>query len=382
MSYTRKPGSRLYTPPDGYYDLPFTWAYDASALTPGTAYPNQLVYLQGGYGDFVLRRLVGLSRILSGSSTYQIRDRTGNYIESIPVIGASADDIGYAPELVYPELGGIRFDLGPVTIPAQPGTAQLAFQGARRMKGNPPANPIYPANPRTFTYLMPPANLAGVGTFTTVYQEVTDYDFELHQLILMLAVNNSLRVLSEAGGFLFTLVNPADTITLVMATPLVPQALSIDVVGSTITVNFASAIGGEIDSSILDVYNAFKASNAASALLNIEIIQQPQPWAFPAPPILPDPPGTATIGPEAIDPVGSTPVSKLWLYDRNKVQVSNAPILDVFMDGGPQGLYSDGALVPPLWYPKDSSIQIDVFSETTDGFQLLIYLVGKRWYPC
>ncbi len=30
-----------------------------------------------------------------------------------------------------------------------------------------------------------------------------------------------------------------------------------------------------------------------------------------------------------------TPVSRMWLYDQNKIQVSNEPVLDLFMDGGP-----------------------------------------------
>lgn len=111
--------SRPYSTPPGTYDLPFTWVYDATGLTDGLAYPNQYVYLQGGYGDFILRRVVGLSRILDPTTgQYQIRDNYNNYIEQVPLFGGSADDLGIAPELFYQELGAIKFDLGTILKPA------------------------------------------------------------------------------------------------------------------------------------------------------------------------------------------------------------------------------------------------------------------------
>lgn len=77
------------------------------------------------------------------------------------------------------------------------------------------------------------------------------------------------------------------------------------------------------------------------------------------------------------------PVSKLWIYDSNKVQISSAPMLDIFCDGGPLGVYQNGAIVPPLWYPQNSQIQIDVYSATTTpGQSLQIYCVGKEFFPC
>lgn len=77
----------------------------------------------------------------------------------------------------------------------------------------------------------------------------------------------------------------------------------------------------------------------------------------------------------------TSPIAALWVYDRNKVQISNIPVLDVFLDGGPNGLYREGALSPPLCYPKDSSLQIDVTGLVT-GQNLIIHAVGRRIYPC
>lgn len=81
-----------------------------------------------------------------------------------------------------------------------------------------------------------------------------------------------------------------------------------------------------------------------------------------------------------VSPLTSS-LATLWLYDRNRVQISNLPVQDIFLDGGPNGLYRDGAFVPPLCYPKDSSIQIDV-TGLVSGQSLIICAVGRRIYPC
>lgn len=193
--------SRLYTPPTGYYDLPFTWAFDASALTDGTSYPNQYVYLQGGYGDFLLRRIVGLSRVLDPSTgTYLIRDASSNPTQQVPIFGGSADDIGLSHELLYPELGEIKFDLGAILRPAsQPLTAQIAFQGARRMKGARAPRPGYKATAKTFTYLLPAAIAGLAGTPPNrVTQVISNYDFELYNIIIVQQSNASLVVVNPS----------------------------------------------------------------------------------------------------------------------------------------------------------------------------------------
>ena len=104
--------SLLYTPPAGYYDLPMTWLYDGSGLTDGTvALPNQQVPILAGYGDFILRRVVGLNNLLNaGSGQFQIRDSLGRYLQSVPQyvgkggvgqIKGNAADMAISPEVLY-----------------------------------------------------------------------------------------------------------------------------------------------------------------------------------------------------------------------------------------------------------------------------------------
>src|ERR1700722_16519049 len=104
---------KLYSPPQGTFDLPFTWVFDASSLVDGQTYRNLFVYLQGGYGDFVLRRIVGLSRVLDPlAGQFQIHDGgQRDYLESDPENAQNADDIGVVPEANYKELSAIKFDL-------------------------------------------------------------------------------------------------------------------------------------------------------------------------------------------------------------------------------------------------------------------------------
>jgi hypothetical protein len=102
----------LYTPPDGYYDQPFIWIYDASGLQDGQNALNQYVYIQAPLGDFILRRIAGIKGVVNPSGgQYQIKDKDGAYIEASPEYVTEDDDIMIIPELRYPETGFIGFDL-------------------------------------------------------------------------------------------------------------------------------------------------------------------------------------------------------------------------------------------------------------------------------
>jgi hypothetical protein len=660
MTDARKPGSRLYSPPPGFYDLPFIWTYDASKLTAGLAYQNQYVYLQGGYGDFILRRVLGLSRILNpATGQYQIRDNDNNNIEQFPVFGVSADDIGLAPELRYQETGAVKFDLGIIALPSVPSTGQLCFQGVRRMKGSPQQNPTYKATPKTFTYLLTAPVAPPVGSFVTVRNPITDYDFELHQLIILasspaafdltfiakeattssspfylnagnpVAISPSTSSLpylqnpiitvggnkfvldsstgnvnvSSDGGATWaqlagipaytsgTIIHPtvaagvfdgvntlhivylqnddtlafidlnlatqtfgasygtvggptmsssailsyggirsitlrADGSLVVIYTTIsgfsgevgvavyaagtwgAPQILSgavsdstygstcvLETGSQTLHVFFYSQSAGITpyyvqfsSTNVVGAQVAFPgpiggafASNAwgqpailggviyapAQALVGgsqVPAVWEGTPTAAPVwtenttvdplavgefgqpagPPIaIVDTSGTLNllwiaaeaatepyfgviyqvlqsgsgwtarrvlfdalvteVGLPSAQPFQSlfqldatalaaatplpsaltSPLSALVLYDSNKVAISNAPVVDIYMDGGPGGVYKNGAIVPPLWYPKDSQIQIDVYSELPSGSaELTILLVGKKYYPC
>jgi Putative Ig domain len=78
-------------------------------------------------------------------------------------------------------------------------------------------------------------------------------------------------------------------------------------------------------------------------------------------------------------------LTKLWVYDVNKKQISNLPVLDLYYNGAPQSKYKNGAIVPPLLYPVDSEIRIEVTNLVSSSDQLPITmrvaLVGQQRIP-
>lgn len=375
---------RRYRTPPNTYDLPFTWIFDASGLTPGQTYENQTVYIKGGLGDFIMRRMVGISLIepnagnLAASGSYQLQNRNGNYISSAPIAGGQADDIGIVPEEMYPSTGQIRIDLGPVTLPSPAAQAQIAFQGVRRMQGNPPANPTYRARHRTYTYIPPPVPIGAVGTVQTMRQTINNYDFELHQIILLVGTTTQVPVVildGETGQIGFIGV-PGTVVTSISRTGTPNLPFFINVVGNQVTLSPPTDGAGLYLPIPTTTAIALIAANPAAAALITGVL----------------PGGDFPVGgPVTVNPTGGSggffalqnPISKLLIYDVNKEAISNAPVLDIFCDGGPGGVYQNGAIVTPLWYPQQSQIQIDVTSATnTPGQSLQIILVGKEYYPC
>ncbi len=173
---------KSYTPPPGFIDLPFIWAFDGSELTDGENYRNLFVYLIGGYGNFILRRVAGLDRVLNPSGTYQIKDRNNLPWQSDPVVAGGSKDLMIAPELEFPETGFIRFDLANVQKPALATSAQVAFQGVRRISGSTPRQNV---NPKSFTYIME-VDISGLpsGGKVTGRTQVVNYPFLLEQVML------------------------------------------------------------------------------------------------------------------------------------------------------------------------------------------------------
>jgi hypothetical protein len=102
-----------YEPPDGYEDLPFIWVYDATALTNGTNALNQFVYIKGGWGDFIMRRVVGIASVVNPvGGSFQLRDSQKRNMSSEPIqIGTVGDDLAFPNEVYYPETSIIQFDL-------------------------------------------------------------------------------------------------------------------------------------------------------------------------------------------------------------------------------------------------------------------------------
>lgn len=384
---------KLYTTPPGFYDLPFTWTFDASQLTDGNTYLNQFIYLLGGYGDFMLRRIVGLSQILDpATGRYQIRKRdSGEYIQSEPTFAAHAYQNYYCPEIPYRELGNIRFDLYNILRPVTPGpqAAQLAFQGVRRLAGSQIVRPVR-AIPKSFTYMMQvslqnPFPAAPVSAFL----QIDDYDFELHNILLQTVTQASSELAGEnEADLLFTAVpigtlGNGITINITNTNIGVPnQPLTLTVVGTVITLNLATDGFGAASTTGAQIVSLFNSNSTIAALISTQCLNFCS---------LAGPVGVGiTAGGSSGAPI-ITPTTALWIYDHARVQISSAPVVDIYLDGTTRGFYGsqvgqargeNGALVPPLYYPKESQIQIDVTNLTAAPTGLIITLVGKQYYPC
>ena len=103
---------RRYSPPEGFYDLPFTYVYDGTGLVDGSNAAKQFVYIEGGLGDFILRRVVGLDTVINPvGGQFQIEDDFLRYIQSDPCFVNGGGELVIAPETRYRETGAIRFDL-------------------------------------------------------------------------------------------------------------------------------------------------------------------------------------------------------------------------------------------------------------------------------
>jgi hypothetical protein len=80
------------------------------------------------------------------------------------------------------------------------------------------------------------------------------------------------------------------------------------------------------------------------------------------------------------------PFAKLWIYDSVGQQISNLPILDMYVNGLPLSKYDNGAMVPVLLYPNQSQIRIDFLSVVKNAMLLPLTcyadLVGVQRQPC
>jgi len=91
---------------------------------------------------------------------------------------------------------------------------------------------------------------------------------------------------------------------------------------------------------------------------------------------------TYTPGPDVTLPAVC---SALILYDAVKNQTANIPPLDKFWNGAPGSEYEDGGIVPPLVYPQQTQIRVDLFNLLQDAdlpVTVNVHLVGKNRKPC
>jgi hypothetical protein len=395
--------TRLYSPPDGYFDLPFTWAFDASIFANGSSPLGSSIYLLGGYGNFLARRVVGLNRILAadGTGKFQIARKSRNvYLSSDPVQAPNSPELAIVPAEPYLETGKIWFDLYGINLPSAPLTAQLAFQGVRRQAGT-QRRANYKHFPKTFTYEVKATltSLAGSGVVLPTFTPIVDYDFELYNLIIMSApIPGPVIGDADVGFTEFVAVNGATpTVIILQNVSGVPnQSPTISLVGKVLTLTSGT---NSLGAPVILVPNFDAVINSfpgVSALLVVRTFLGDFDFSpdvgFSSGGNLVTPGSTSTdftflSNPPPLSYAAiSSPVSSLTVFDSNKVALSNLPILDIFYDGGPGSPYENGAVVPPLLYPKDTVLEIDFTSQITSAGNLptsvIVYLVGRQLIPC
>jgi hypothetical protein len=406
---------KLYSPPSGTYDMPYSWIYNLGSTPPdGSDLLNQFVYVQAGQGDFVLRRIAGLSRVLGPylmggppvtAGQYQIYDRYHAPMQGAPIYGWMNNggnieqDLGIAPESFYQQTGRIGFDLyGIQRFATSPNSSQIAFQGVRRITGPYMRQPNYRARPRSFIYQMAQIINAPfpAGPFTQRVK-ITDYDFELYNIMILIDQDSFIINPAEGTVGLIFAASPGVSFTLTInnPAPLANQPFVFTVVpGVSVTVQIQTDAFGDSITTGTDFVNAWNTSPDAVAMASVALY-----GGLPGdlcPSLAP-----TVIGPGLFGSPLTDTVAALWIYDNNRVPISSAPMLDIFCDGCPEvpiingfrstgpnagSIYSDGAIVPPLFYQKDSQIQIDFYSQIESQIAppvtMRVFLIGKQYYPC
>ena len=398
--------ARLYHPPAGYYDLPFMWIFDASQLTDGSTFRNQRVPILAGYGDFTLRRIVGLDRVLSNAAAipgqvnppgqFQVRDSRGRYLQEVPTyIGTggpgvntqTSGDIAIVPELEYKENTQIQFDLIDVLRALDGGAAsvfaaQIGFHGVRRVAGRSPLDAGYKYRPKHFMYrttgvLVNPVSVtAGLNSTKPLQlvQAVDDYDFELRELRIVylsqasavFSGDHSLTIVAVAAG------SAGNGITLTTITGGANKAfsISVDTLALTVTVQLQTDSGGNPVTTFAQLVQALNANLGVTAL-------------FVTNPTV----DISTVSPFSITTAGGgglvpnfQPNALIQLYDQNRVQVFSQAVNDMYINRlSPE---ANGAFVPPLFYRKDTLITMEVFSLQNAPVEIQVHYLGVRRVPC
>lgn len=157
------------------------------------------------------------------------------------------------------------------------------------------------------------------------------------------------------------------TVANVTGTPNLP--LSVAVVGTTITITPQTDGGGVIISLCTDVANLMNSTPAVAALVT----------TFAVPP----PGGTVQVGSTTLSGGGNpsvAPSANVKLYDYSHQAIQSQFGLDLFFNA--IGRYGNGALVPPLLYPVESQIQIDVQNLLPVPISMEVFFIGRQRFPC
>jgi len=408
-SRTPRGAERPYAPPPGYYDLPYTWIYDGSALNTFQNYFNQAVPIYAGYGDFILRRIVGMDRVLldeayPNNGRFQIRRANGAYIQSLPqyvgrggpgVVLENSADQAIVRELLYKENTQIAFDLYTANPAVDFGGlssfgAQIGFQGVRRQKGRSPYDSKFKFHPKAYTYVsnftLQPSTAVLSPTQINV-QQVENYDFELWEIRIVYTEQAHALMTGEGLANVYFIAVPLGTlgngIEVVLVSPahaatpggFVPNnAFSLTVTGRVITVTGASDANGFSITTGNAIAAAINGNAEAAALVN----------AICTSPIGPEDgyaAGTYTLtgGGTQLDP--SDCAALLQLFDQNSVACSYSPICDLFINA--LSGYGNGAIVPPLVYQANSRIQLNSVSLVGGiAANMTVHFIGRQRIPC
>ena len=107
----------LFTPPEGQYDTPFIFVFDATSLSNGQDAPNQRIDMDPGIGDFICRRVAGLQSVVNPvGGRFQMKDDLLRSLQSFPVYANGTDEIAIPDGVFYSKTGAIRFDLYDILI--------------------------------------------------------------------------------------------------------------------------------------------------------------------------------------------------------------------------------------------------------------------------
>lgn len=180
-----------YNIPEGYWDFPYVYTFDASSLTDGNTYTDQLNVIFDGDSDFILRHICGINNCVdtfANNGKWDLRNASRTYATGRPgELIAPCTHWVVLPEKLYPYNGAIWFDLQTVLRAFRTAgnyTSQLAFFGSKRFR-NPSWMGDTRYNYRILPYILPYTLTLDWAAGTPVqsfYVPVQQYDFLLTEI--------------------------------------------------------------------------------------------------------------------------------------------------------------------------------------------------------
>lgn len=393
-----------YETPAGYGDSFYVWAINGEDIPIANGQDYNLIGLPILDDDFVCRVWGGGNLFLASDGTIQLYDGARNawfLYQPILQSGFMPSGLAVLPEKLYRTNTAIRFDLTDVALAVNTnGTAsvyadQMAWYGVKRAKDGPhdPLKSTYKYYEKEFSYpfgfqinnygLSDGGGnpLPGLATATQYTQLITDFDFELRQILMntthpgsgggLIYYNEEGQVMSlvSVGGASGT-INFYDS----TGTPNVP--LSISVVGNNITVMLQTNAGGNNvnngTTTINQIINLINTTPASAAIALATFLTPGGNFG-----LFDTSPGNNT---RSFSPGGGSVILspyaspfKILLYDATWRQRSNIPLLAEYLCRNPNtaspksNAPNNAWPSPPLLYPVNSVIRFDIFSLIPNG---------------